>query len=106
MSYLLRKLYKFSCFVGCEFNNLRIISIRRKYFIFYCLFKRVCKHDLAIVSHQTIVFFLVVNAFDLLTGFLPVIYYATLAMSVFSGLHYIFHINRLMSEGQREDPTE
>ena len=52
-----------------------------------------------------IVFFLVANAFDLLTEYLPVVYYTTLAMAVFSGLHYIVHINRLMSEGQNEDRT-
>jgi cardiolipin synthase (CMP-forming) len=50
-----------------------------------------------------IVFFLVANAFNLLTEYLPVIYYATLAMAIFSGLHYIAHINRLMSEDQEDD---
>jgi cardiolipin synthase (CMP-forming) len=45
-----------------------------------------------------IVFFLVANAFNLLAEYLPVAYYATLAIAVFSGLHYIVHINRLMSE--------
>ena len=54
----------------------------------------------------TIVFFLVANAFDLLTGYLPAVYYTTLALAVFSGLHYIVHINRLMSEGQSEDQPE
>jgi cardiolipin synthase len=47
-----------------------------------------------------IVFFLVANAFSLLTEYLPVVYYATLAMAVFSGLHYIAHVNRLMNEDQ------
>lgn len=50
-----------------------------------------------------IVFFLVANAFNLLAEYLPVVYYATLAMAVFSGLHYIAHINRLMSEDQEDD---
>jgi len=54
----------------------------------------------------TIVFFLAANAFELLTWYLPVVYYTTLAMAVFSGLHYIVHINRLMSEGQEEDRTK
>lgn len=47
-----------------------------------------------------IVFFLIANAFNLLAEYLPVVYYATLGMAVFSGLHYIAHINRLMSEDQ------
>lgn len=47
-----------------------------------------------------IVFFLMANAFNLLAEYLPVVYYATLGMAVFSGLHYIAHINRLMSEDQ------
>jgi cardiolipin synthase (CMP-forming) len=55
------------------------------------------------VQIVTIVFFLVANAFNLLTEYLHVIYYATLAMAIFSGLHYIAHINRLMSEDQEDD---
>ena len=51
-----------------------------------------------LVQIVTIVFFLAANAFDLLKEYLPVVYYTTLAMAVFSGLHYIVHINRLMSE--------
>ena len=50
------------------------------------------------VQIVTIVFFLAANAFDLLKEYLPVVYYTTLAIAVFSGLHYIVHINRLMSE--------
>lgn len=50
-----------------------------------------------------IVFFLIANAFNLLAEYLPVVYYATLGMAVFSGLHYIAHINRLMSEDQPKD---
>lgn len=50
-----------------------------------------------------IVFFLVANAFGLLTEYLPVFYYATLGIAIFSGLHYIAHINRLMSLDQKDD---
>ncbi|MGE0130657.1 MAG: CDP-alcohol phosphatidyltransferase family protein [Blastocatellales bacterium] len=50
-----------------------------------------------------IVFFLTANAFDLLAEYLPIGYYATLGLTVFSGLHYIAHINRLMSEDQPKD---
>jgi cardiolipin synthase (CMP-forming) len=58
-----------------------------------------------LVQIVMIVFFLVANAFDafgLLAKYLPIVYYATLAMAVFSGLHYIAHINRLMNEDQLE----
>jgi cardiolipin synthase len=50
------------------------------------------------VQLAMIVFFLVANAFDFLTGWLPLIYYLTLGMAIFSGLHYIFHANRLLNE--------
>lgn len=58
-----------------------------------------------LVQIVMIVFFLVANsfgAFGLLADYLPIVYYATLAMAVFSGLHYIVHINRLMKEDQPE----
>ena len=58
------------------------------------------------VQIVTIVFFLAANAFDLLKEYLPMVYYTTLAIAVFSGLHYIVHINRLMSEGHTEDQLE
>ncbi|MCI0388620.1 MAG: CDP-alcohol phosphatidyltransferase family protein [Acidobacteria bacterium] len=47
-----------------------------------------------------IVVFLAANAFELHPEFLSITYYATLAMAVFSGLHYILHVNRLMNEHQ------
>jgi cardiolipin synthase len=50
-----------------------------------------------------VVFFLAANAFHLLERYLPAAYYITLGMAVFSGLHYISHVNRLMSEDQAED---
>jgi cardiolipin synthase len=50
-----------------------------------------------------IVFFLAANAFHLLEQYLPAAYYITLGMAVFSGLHYISHVNRLMSEDQTEN---
>ncbi|HZS07833.1 MAG TPA: CDP-alcohol phosphatidyltransferase family protein [Blastocatellia bacterium] len=50
------------------------------------------------VQLAMIVFFLVANAFDFLTGYLPLAYYLTFGMAVFSGLHYIFHANRLLSD--------
>jgi cardiolipin synthase len=49
-----------------------------------------------------VVFFLAANAFHLLDRYLPLAYYITLGMAVFSGLHYISHVNRLMSEDQAE----
>jgi cardiolipin synthase len=56
-----------------------------------------------LVQIVMIVFFLVANAFGLLAEYLPVVYYTTLAMAVFSGLHYIAHVNRLMNEDQPGD---
>jgi cardiolipin synthase len=56
-----------------------------------------------LIQIAMIVFFLAANAFNLLTEYLRVIYYVTLVMAVFSGLHYIAHINRLMSEDQEDD---
>jgi cardiolipin synthase len=53
-----------------------------------------------IVQIVMIVIFLGANAFDLHPRFLSVTYYATLIMAVFSGLHYILHVNRLMNEHQ------
>ncbi len=55
-----------------------------------------------LVQIVMIVFFLAANAFHLLTQYLPIAYYVTLGIAVFSGLHYIPHVNRLMSEGQTE----
>jgi cardiolipin synthase (CMP-forming) len=56
-----------------------------------------------LVQVVMIVFFLVANAYGWLAEYLPLAFYATLAMAVFSGLHYIAHINRLMSEDQEDD---
>lgn len=45
-----------------------------------------------------IVIFLAANAFDLHPQYLWIAYYATLIMAIFSGLHYILHVNKLMGE--------
>jgi cardiolipin synthase len=50
------------------------------------------------VQLAMIVYFLVANAFHFLTTWLPLAYYLTFGMAVFSGLHYIFHANRLLNE--------
>ncbi len=50
------------------------------------------------VQILTIVIFLAANAFGWHENLLSVCYYVTLGMAVFSGLHYIVHVNRLMSE--------
>jgi cardiolipin synthase len=49
-----------------------------------------------------IVVFLISNAFDLHPNLLLVMYYATMAMAIFSGLHYILHVNRLINENQEQ----
>jgi cardiolipin synthase len=48
----------------------------------------------------TIALFLVANAFGFPSQFLPVAYYAALGMAIFSGLHYIFYVNRQMNQYQ------
>ncbi|MGH9801822.1 MAG: CDP-alcohol phosphatidyltransferase family protein, partial [Blastocatellia bacterium] len=63
------------------------------------------------VQITMIVFFLSANAFNLFTRFLPLAFYVTLAMAVFSGLHYVWHANRLMSEQEmneqeKKEPSE
>jgi cardiolipin synthase (CMP-forming) len=52
------------------------------------------------VQVTMIIIFLAVNAFNLHQDFLRITYYATLIMAIFSGLHYIAHINRLMNGHQ------
>jgi cardiolipin synthase (CMP-forming) len=49
-----------------------------------------------------IVVFLISNAFDLNPTLLLIMYYATLAMAIISGLHYILHVNRLINENQEQ----
>ena len=56
------------------------------------------------VQITLIVFFLAANAFHVFQHWLPAAYYITLAMTVFSGLHYIRHVNRLMSEQEKNKP--
>ncbi|MBX3278229.1 MAG: CDP-alcohol phosphatidyltransferase family protein [Acidobacteria bacterium] len=51
-----------------------------------------------IVQIVLIVVVLGANAFGFADADLSVLYYATLGMAVFSGLHYIIHVNRLMTE--------
>ncbi|MEP7337143.1 MAG: CDP-alcohol phosphatidyltransferase family protein [Acidobacteriota bacterium] len=55
------------------------------------------------VQITMIVFFLAANAFNLFTRFLPLAFYLTLAITIFSGLHYIWHANRLMSAQENAD---
>jgi len=54
------------------------------------------------VQITMIVFFLAANAFNIFTRFLPLAFYLTLAITVFSGLHYIWHVNRLMNEQEEK----
>lgn len=49
-----------------------------------------------------IVFFLTANAFDYFSRFLPLAFYVTLAITVFSGIHYIWHVNHLMNEQEKQ----
>ncbi len=53
-----------------------------------------------LVQVALIVLFLVANAFQVAAEWLPAAFYITLGMTVFSGLHYIVHVNRTMNEHQ------
>ena len=50
------------------------------------------------VQLTTIVVYLAANAFALDMRLLTLSYYATFACAILSGIHYIFHANRLMNE--------
>lgn len=54
-----------------------------------------------VVQLTTIIFFLAANAFDALTQYLPLAYWLTFGMAIFSGLHYIFHANKLMNQASQ-----
>jgi cardiolipin synthase len=56
-----------------------------------------------LVQFTTIVFVLAANAFDFYPQYLTAAYYTTLAMAIFSGLHYIFYANRQVNEYQAQD---
>lgn len=51
-----------------------------------------------LVQMVTIVLFLVANAFDHFARYLSLAFYSALGMAVFSGLHYIWHVNQMMGE--------
>lgn len=57
-----------------------------------------------VVQILTIIFFLAANAFNAFTSYLPFAYYLTFGMAIFSGLHYIFHANKLINEDQQSNP--
>ena len=49
----------------------------------------------------TVLAFLVTHSLDRYTEYLVVFYWLALAMTIFSGLHYIFFINRALAEYRR-----
>ncbi len=55
-----------------------------------------------LVQILTITAYLTANAFHLLQDLLPPVYYTTIAMTVFSGIHYIVHVNRLIAERDKK----
>lgn len=50
------------------------------------------------VQITTLAVFLAANAFTLDSRFITVTYYATFVIALCSGIHYVFHVNRLMNE--------
>jgi len=51
-----------------------------------------------LIQVVTIVLFLTANVAHLLEDWLPAVYLLALGMTVFSGLHYLLHVNHLMRE--------
>lgn len=56
------------------------------------------------VQLVTIVVFLAANAFALDTRLITITCFATFLLAIFSGVHYIFHANRLLNEKPDEAP--
>ncbi len=59
-----------------------------------------------VVQLCAITIFLTVNALGWGANYLIWVYYLTFGITVFSGLHYIFHANRLMNEDQEAKPEQ
>lgn len=55
-----------------------------------------------VVQLVMILLFLAANAWGLFARVLPGVYLVTLGVTVFSGLHYIWHVNRLMGAATNE----
>ncbi|MBS1809249.1 MAG: CDP-alcohol phosphatidyltransferase family protein [Acidobacteria bacterium] len=58
-----------------------------------------------VVQLCAIIMFLAANALGWGLDYLIWIYYLTFGITVFSGLHYIFHANRLMNEENKSTPV-
>ncbi len=54
-----------------------------------------------VIQLGAITFFLVANARGCCETYLIWVYYVTFGITVFSGLHYVFHANRLMTEREQ-----
>jgi cardiolipin synthase (CMP-forming) len=59
-----------------------------------------------VVQLGAIILFLTANAMTCCADYMIWVYYLTFGVTVFSGLHYIFHANRLMSEKQSHDSEQ
>ncbi|MBL8204239.1 MAG: CDP-alcohol phosphatidyltransferase family protein [Blastocatellia bacterium] len=59
-----------------------------------------------VVQLIAIILFLTANAIGCCADYLIWIYYLTFAITVFSGLHYIFHANQLMNEKTTTDSDQ
>ena len=58
-----------------------------------------------VVQLGAVTVFLAANAIGCCANYLNWIYYLTFAITVFSGLHYVFHANQLMNENQKPDSS-
>lgn len=53
----------------------------------------------------TLAVFLAANAFTLDSRLITLTYYATFAIAICSGIHYVFHVNRLMNESPGKEQS-
>lgn len=54
-----------------------------------------------IIQFIAVAVFLAANAFTLDYRFITLTYYSTFVIAIFSGIHYVFHVNRLMNESPK-----
>lgn len=59
-----------------------------------------------VVQLACVTLYLGANAFGCCEAYLNWLYYLTFAVTVFSGLHYVWHANQLLNESQASRPTQ
>ena len=59
-----------------------------------------------LVQVSAVILILFAAIFPMLNVYLPTVYTSVVAVAVFSGVHYIFHVARLMNEDQKKTISE